>query len=110
MSTMRFRLPVAVLAAVMTWSAFGANALAVPLLNSFGGPNGYGTDHLPPNDDGSSSSIDITSAFPGGLNFFGTVQTQAFVNTNGNITFNRGVPTYTPNAFPVASQPMIAPY
>ena len=110
MSTMRFRLPVAVLAAALAWSAFGTSAYAVPLLNSFGGPNGYGTDHLPPNDDGSSSVIDITSAFPGGLNFFGTTHTQAYVNTNGNITFSGSLRTYTPDAFPVASRPMIAPY
>jgi MYXO-CTERM domain-containing protein len=107
---MRIRLAVAVLAAAMTWSAFGTSAHAVPLLNGFGGPNGYGTDHLPPNDDRSSAAIDITTAFPGGLNFFGTTHTRAFVNTNGNITFNGGVSTFTPRAFPVASQPMIAPY
>jgi hypothetical protein len=33
-----------------------------------------------------------------------------FVNTNGNITFRTGLGTYTPQAFPVANQPMIAPW
>lgn len=85
-------------------------AHAAPLLSTFGGPNGHGTDHLPPNDDRSSDPIDITSAFPGGLNFFGTTHTQMYVNTNGNITFSGGVSTFTPNPFPVADRPMIAPY
>jgi hypothetical protein len=32
--------------------------------------------------------VDITRAFPMGLNFFGaTLQRAMFVNTNGNITF-----------------------
>jgi hypothetical protein len=63
-----------------------------------------------PNDDGSSLAIDITPAFPGGLNFFGTTYRSVFLNTNGNITFNGAVGTYTPDAFPVSDQPMIAPY
>lgn len=85
-------------------------AFAAPLIDGFGGPNGYGTDHLPPNDDGSSDAIDITSSFPGGLNFFGGPYTEMWVNTNGNITFAGSLRTYTPNPFPVASRPMIAPF
>ena len=83
----------------------------VPLINGFGGPVGYGTQCLSPNDDGSGPQIDLTPAFGAqGLHFFSNFQTHAYVNTNGNISFNGPVPTYTPNAFPVASQPMIAPY
>ncbi len=82
------------------------------LLNGFGGTAGYGPDGqcLSPNDDGSSASIDITPYFPGGLRFFTATQTRVYVNTNGNITFHGPVSTYTPSAFPVADQPMIAPY
>ncbi len=81
------------------------------LVGSLGGPQGYGTQCLSPNDDGSSAAIDITAAFPGGLEFFGLRHyTTAYVNTNGNISFNGPVPTFTPTAFPVADQPMIAPY
>lgn len=87
-----------------------APAAAAPLIGGLGGPNGYGTDHLPPNDDGSSAAIPITSAFPGGLTFFGGPYTEMWVNTNGNITFSGSLGTYTPSAFPVASRPMIAPY
>ena len=41
------------------------------LLDGFGGPVDYGTECLSPNDDGSSAAIDLTAAFPGGLEFFG---------------------------------------
>jgi hypothetical protein len=75
-----------------------------------GGTAGYGTQCLGQNDDGSSNVIDISAYFPDGLNFFGTVQRTLYVNTNGNITFAGGVPTYTPDPFPVAARPMIAPF
>ncbi len=81
-----------------------------PLLNTFGGPQGYGTSCLGPNDDGSSERIDLTPVFPTGLQFFDRVHTSMFVNTNGNISFSAELPTYTPSAFPIANQPMIAPY
>jgi len=87
-----------------------APAQAVPLIATYGGPAGYGTNVLPGNDDGSSAAIDLTPAFPGGVRFFGGPYTQTWVNNNGNITFNAALFTYTPDPFPVASQPMIAPY
>lgn len=80
------------------------------LINGFGGVADYGTQCLSPNDDGSSAVIDITPAFPNGLHFFTGTHTSAYVNTNGNITFSGRVSTYTPYAFPVSNQPMIAPY
>src|SRR5690349_20864918 len=85
-------------------------AHAVPLLATFGGPAGYGANVLPGNDDGSSSSIDLTVAFPGGLTFFGGPYTTSYVNNNGNITFSGPEYEYTPTPFPVAMRPMIAPY
>jgi MYXO-CTERM domain-containing protein len=81
-----------------------------PLISGFGGTVDYGTQCLSPNDDGSSAVVDLTTAFPNGLQFFDATHTQAYINTNGNITFSGAVPTYTPNAFPVANMPMIAPY
>ena len=82
----------------------------VPLQAGLGGPRDYGTDCLLPNDDGSSSRIDLTPAFPQGLRFFTETHTSAFVNTNGNITFSGAEPVFTPDAFPVAARPMIAAY
>ncbi len=84
---------------------------AIPLLNGMGGVAGYGTGILDPNDDGSTGSIDIRPAFgTRGANFFGTFQVAMFVNNNGNITFSGPVGTFTPTAFPISSQPMIAPW
>lgn len=83
------------------------------LRSGFGGTAGYGSDTscLRQNDDGSSAPIDITPYFPMGLRFFTpTPHTRIYVNTNGNITFGGPVPTYTPSAFPVSSNPMIAPF
>ncbi|MEZ4391661.1 MAG: nidogen-like domain-containing protein [Polyangiales bacterium] len=98
----------------------GGVANAIPLLNGFGGPTGYGLPEncVHPNDDGSYSgqpptaprAIDIRRAFPDGIDFFGNRYTSMYVNTNGNITFRAALPTYTPAPFPVAQQPMIAPF
>ena len=88
-----------------------ALALAQPMLiDTLGGTRGYGTECLTPNDDGSSNMIDLTTAFPGGLEFFGRRHALGYVNTNGNITFEAPLSEFTPDPFPVANQPMIAPY
>jgi MYXO-CTERM domain-containing protein len=79
------------------------------LINGLGGI-GYGASCLGRNDDGSSRAIDMRPVFPTGIQFFDRTHTQMYVNTNGNITFSGGLPTFTPNAFPVANQPMIAPF
>ena len=82
----------------------------VPLVADGGGTLGYGSSCLSPNDDGSSMAIPLASAFPAGVRFFDRTHTTMYVNTNGNISFSRELRTYTPEAFPVADQPMIAPY
>jgi MYXO-CTERM domain-containing protein len=97
------------LAAAIALAASPALAEA-PLYDGYGGASDFGGDCLGPNDDGSSSRIDLTEAFPGGLEFFGDTYTSVYVNTNGNITFRGPLGTFTPEAFPVAEQPMIAPY
>ncbi len=79
---------------------------AVPLLNGFGGPSGYGAAFLPRNDDGSTGRLDLP--FP--INFYGTRYTSFWVNNNGNITFTGPLGSYTPNAFPGAPRPMFAPW
>lgn len=82
----------------------------VDLVGGLGGVADYGTSCLHFNDDGSSSVIDITSAFPSGVRFFSQTHSLMYVNTNGNITFSGPLSTFTPNPFPVASRPMIAPF
>lgn len=76
------------------------------VLNGFGGPAGYGALAMSRNDDESSSLLNL----PFGLNFFGTTYNNFYINNNGNITFNGPVGTYTPRPFPIANQPMIAPF
>ena len=78
-------------------ASVASSASAQPVLeNGFGGPNDYGNQCLSPNDDGSSRLVDLTPAFPSGLNFFGTRHMSVYVNTNGNLTFGDPVGTYTP--------------
>jgi Nidogen-like len=47
---------------------------------------------------------------PFAVNFFGNTYNGLYVNNNGNVTFNGPVSTFTPNPFPISSQPMIAPF
>lgn len=98
--------------ALLAFAVGGASVSSAqaPLLGGLGGPVDYGTNCLYRNDDGSSSVVDLTPAFPAGLRFFTETHTQAYVNTNGNITFSGSLGTYTPRSFPIAEQPMIAPY
>ena len=104
-----------VLPATLALSAAATTAGAVPLLSGFGGPAGYGAGELASNDDSSTGVIDLTPAFPLGLNFFSFRFTPArafyrslYVNNNGNVTFNGALGQFTPTAFPIADQPMIA--
>ncbi len=91
------------------FAASGASAQAT-LLRGYGGPAGFGTNVLPGNDDGLTSALDLTGAFPGGLRFFGGPYSTFWVNNNGNITFSGPVFNYTPMRFPIAARPMIAPF
>jgi MYXO-CTERM domain-containing protein len=83
-----------------------------PLLDGFGGTAGFGDDTscMRQNDDGSSPAIDITPYFPSGLRFFTEIHNQIVVNSNGNISFSGPVPNFTPQPFPIADNPMIAPF
>jgi hypothetical protein len=79
---------------------------AIPLLSGFGGPSGFGESFLPRNDDGSTSILPL----PFSVKFFGNTYNNFYVNNNGNITFQSGLGSYTPSAFPGAPQPMFAPF
>ena len=85
-------------------------ARAIPLLRGLGGPAGFGTNTLEPNDDGSTSVIALEREFPEGMWFFGSVYRSLYLNNNGNVTFSNALGVFTPQRFPVASQPMIAPF
>jgi hypothetical protein len=100
---------------VTTAISIDASAAAT-LINNLGGPLGYGTSTncVPPNDDGAwpqdTTGLDITPAFPAGLQFYSGTWQRGWVDTNGNFAFRGAVSTYTPNAFPGAQNPMIAPF
>ena len=82
-----------------------------------GGPQGVGENSFinvngPPltagNLDDGSIQVDITGAFPEGINYFGTNYTSIYINTNGLITFNAPVTTYAPTNIATFNQPAIA--
>ncbi|MBF2057618.1 MAG: hypothetical protein IGQ45_10465 [Cyanobacterium sp. T60_A2020_053] len=77
-----------------------------PILRPFPELNNFGEQIMQRNDDGSSSVV--TLPFP--VNFYGQVYNELFINNNGNISFNSSLGSYTPEQFPIASQPIIAPY
>jgi len=59
------------------------------------------------NDDGYTGV-----AVPLGFTFdlFGSPQTEVYINNNGNVSFGGPFYTYTPEGFPVADYPMVAPF
>ncbi len=110
---MRRLLSSVALVAVVVASA-GHAAASEPLLTGLGGTVGYGTNCMPPCDDGywpnDTTGLDITGAFPSGLHFYNGTYTHAWINNNGSLSFSGGISQFTPDAFPGAPQPMIAPY
>jgi RHS repeat-associated protein len=81
------------------------------LVNGLGGPDGFGTDSLGANDDGSTSAIDITAAFPNGFQLFGSTYETIYINNNGNITFGSPLSNYTPESIGTGfTDPIIAPF
>ena len=53
---------------------------------------GFRASSVARNDDGSSSLVPIGF----NVNFFGRTRTHAYVNNNGNITFDAALATFTP--------------
>lgn len=54
---------------------------------------------LAANDDGSTDAVPLGIGGANGINFFGQIFTQVYVNNNGNITFGGPFGEFTPNAF-----------
>src|SRR5665213_1463061 len=62
-------------------------------------------------DDCFSSAVPINIDGPLGIDLFGVTTPQIYINNNGNITFNSGLSTYTPNGLATGvGQPIIAPF
>lgn len=83
---------------------------AASMIRGLGGASGLGTLAMARNDDGSTQKIVLGPGFPNGVNFFGTTYADFYINNNGNITFRGPLYSYTPEPFPISSQPMIAPF
>ncbi|MEL6235607.1 MAG: nidogen-like domain-containing protein [Pseudomonadota bacterium] len=79
------------------------------MVGGLGGSAGYGEVTVPRSDDG-YFVYDITSIFPQGINVYGTVYDEMFVNTNGSVSFGNGVLAYSPRAIEAGYTPMFAPF
>ncbi|HEV2875056.1 MAG TPA: nidogen-like domain-containing protein [Thermoleophilaceae bacterium] len=109
---MRIRIALARLAALAVLvvllsltTASAASAGAVQTLDgcTAGTP---GATTLPANDDNSTGAVPL----PFTVDFFGDEYTQAYVNNNGNVTFDGPQSTFTPFDFTISGIPMIAPF
>jgi hypothetical protein len=70
-------------------------------------PNpGFNRNFVPRNDDGSSSLQPLGFT----VNFFGNIRTHAFVNNNGNITFDSALSTFTPFGLTSTQREIIAAF
>ena len=67
---------------------------------------GFTTNSLGRNDDGSSPQITL----PFSPDFFGVTEHSAWVNNNGNITFDSALGTYTPFPLNTTNHQIIAPF
>lgn len=61
---------------------------------------------VPAGDDGSAGPVE--PGFP--VNFFGTLYTALYINTNGNISFREPLYKYLPFGMGVRTPPLIAPF
>ncbi len=101
------KLSMATLGAAFMFIGTSSNAQAAGLiLDGFGGSAGFGELALERNDDGSSNQLNL----PFQINFFGETFNNFYINNNGNLTFRSPLSTFTPDPFPIANQPIIAPY
>lgn len=104
-----------------TGVGFDGGGASATLLSGFGGPSGYGpADHCVSSSDdgawslsdgGSGSPISLGAALPLGVRLGASTFTSVFLNNNGNLSFGRENPAYTPTAFPSRTGiPIIAPW
>lgn len=68
--------------------------------------DGFQQNTFSRNDDGTLGPIAVGFT----MDFFGMSRENLFINNNGNITFDRGLSTYTPFAITGGSTPLIAPF
>ena len=88
-----------------------ALAFAVPALSPAAAIVPFSlTNSVPANDDGFVGPVAL-NIDGGSINFFGQDFSSLFVNNNGNVTFQSGLSTYTPNGLATGvGRPIIAPF
>jgi hypothetical protein len=67
---------------------------------------GFTDSEMEATDDGSSADM----PFGFNINYFGTDYSGAYVNNNGNLTFNAAMTTYTPFGLSSTGTPIVAPF
>nr|XP_058948028.1 protein mesh-like [Pocillopora verrucosa] len=83
------------------------SCFSVPLSDFYPYGVSEGDNALPPNDDGSSGEIPISTLFP----YFDKNHGSLYVNTNGVISFLGAVSQYTPAPFPLGdNRRLISPF
>ena len=75
------------------------NGLLVPLDGTF-------VQAMVGNDDSYTTAIAIPFTF----DFYGSTQTEFYINNNGNISFGNPYSTYSSTGFPIAEYPMLAAF
>jgi hypothetical protein len=88
------------MAAAMAATMLAGPAAATTIVAGFNG------NTLPGNDDGSTGLVNLGFGF----NFFGTTYTQAYVNNNGNVTFDSALSTFTPFSLLTTGRVILAPF
>jgi hypothetical protein len=94
---MRLVLPVLLLAATCAGDVTAQAIRRLP---------GFQRNSIPANDDGSSALVQL----PFTVNFFGRFRGSAYVNNNGNITFDESLSTFTPFGLVRTQREIIAPF
>ncbi|XP_078572712.1 sushi, nidogen and EGF-like domain-containing protein 1 [Branchiostoma floridae x Branchiostoma japonicum] len=97
-----------ILTACVLASLAVASAQITPVTNAAFYPYGPGTADILDGaaDDGTSGAVSLATPFP----FFGNIYNELFVNTNGDISFGGAVTGFTPTAFPVTNNRVLAVY
>ncbi|MEN9936283.1 MAG: hypothetical protein RLZZ387_2862 [Chloroflexota bacterium] len=88
-----------------TFVSNAAGGAVTPLLDA-SGADACAAAVLPPSDDASSPAVSL----PFTLNFLGASYSALFVNTNGNVTFDAPLSTFTPSELAASERAIIAPF
>lgn len=98
--TLKNKIAGTLLASLLALSATNAQATAIRLNTGFNG------NTLAANDDDSTGLINFGFT----IDFFGNSRTGGYVNTNGNVTLDSPLSTFTPFALSTTNREILAPF